>query len=384
MFNVIDLFCGTGAISYGLKSFDSRFNVVGGIDQDEAACKTAAANHPSGKFICSSIEKLSPRKFCDLVGVTKVDMIVGGPPCQGFSSLRPNRQSNIDDPRNRLYKNFFEYVRGLEPSVFLMENVIGLVNNSRGALLSEIVSRYRKIGYEVDWRILNAANYGVPQKRERVLIIGARRARIRKPRIAFPEPTHFFEGRVIGTREKEKYVVNINKGVPALTVRTAISDLPGLASGQTKEHYGSAPKNEYQLARRRGASARVTLHEACNHSPKMLEVMRHAGGSKSVLPKGLVSSGFSSCYSRMAPNEPATTITVKFTSPASSKCIHPTQNRSITPREAARLQGFDDAFVFCGSKTEIASQIGNAVPPLFGKALAPIFIENLEAVQIAR
>ena len=111
----------------------------------------------------------------------------------------------------------------------------------------------------------------------------------------------------------------------------------------------------------------------------MLAVIRHAGASIRSLPKGLVSSGYSSCYSRLAFDEPSTTITVKFTSPASSKCIHPVDDRAITPREAARLQGFDDAFQFCGSKTEIASQIGNAVPPLFGKAFAPVLEQMLEA-----
>jgi DNA (cytosine-5)-methyltransferase 1 len=111
----------------------------------------------------------------------------------------------------------------------------------------------------------------------------------------------------------------------------------------------------------------------------MLEVIEHAGSSIYALPKGLVSSGYSSCYSRLAFDEPATTITVKFTSPASSKCIHPVDNRAITPREAARLQSFDDSFVFAGCKTEIASQIGNAVPPLFGEAFAPVIERLLDA-----
>ena len=236
---------------------------------------------------------------------------------------------------------------------------------------------YKKNGYEADWRVINTANFGIPQKRERVIFVGVRKSQQRRPRIMYPEPTHFFEGRVIGTRFKERYAVSATGGEPALTVMKAISDLPSIRSGEEANFYATRPQNEYQRARRAGAAKKVSLHSAANHSKQMLKVMKLAGGSRSVLPTGLVSGGFSSCYSRMDPDEPATTITVKFTSPASSKCIHPTQNRAITPREAARLQGFDDSFTFRGSKTEIASQIGNAVPPLLGRALAPTFLEHL-------
>jgi DNA (cytosine-5)-methyltransferase 1 len=383
-FGILDLFCGTGAISYGLHAHDPRFTVLGGIDIDSAACGTAKANHPHGTFLCESIIDLTPRQFVDRVGVSKIDMIVGGPPCQGFSSLRPNRQSNINDPRNQLYRYFIDYVRYCEPTVFLMENVIGLVSESRGRLLGSIMRKFQKLGYSVDWRVLNAANYGVPQKRERVILAGVKTSKRFLPELHFPKPTHFFNGRVIGTSQKQNYVVNFFDGEPALTVADAISDLPLLEAGQQKTRYAAAPKNSYQRERRKGGSRTVTLHIAANHNDKMLRVIRLAGSSKYALPTGIVSSGFSSCYSRMEADQPATTITVKFTSPASNKCIHPFQNRAITPREAARLQGFDDTFVFCGSKTEIASQIGNAVPPLLGQALAPMFLEHLEARSNAR
>lgn len=378
MYRILDLFCGTGGISHGLKRYSSKFKVIGGVDLDPAACSTASANHPEGKFICDSIAAYSPKYFAEVLGNTTVDMIVGGPPCQGFSSLRPNRQTNIDDPRNQLFRHFIEYVKYFQPSVFLMENVVGLLSASHSQLLGEIIEGFRNAGYDVDWRVLNAANYGVPQKRERLILAGLKAPKRRAAVIKFPPPTHYFKGRVIGTRFKDNYVVNSSSGMPALTVAEAISDLPELESGQKKSSYGSSPQNSFQSARRANSSGMLTLHEAANHSEKMLRVIRMAGSSKTALPAGLVSSGFSSCYSRMEAHEPATTITVKFTSPASSKCIHPKQDRAITPREAARLQSFDDGFVFCGSKTDIANQLGNAVPPLLGEALAPMFIETLE------
>jgi DNA (cytosine-5)-methyltransferase 1 len=382
-FNVVDLFCGTGAISYGLRSFDRRFKVLGGIDFDAKACATASANHFGANFLSEPIETISPKTFAGHIGGGRVDAIVGGPPCQGFSSLRPNRQSEISDPRNSLYRNFAEYVKYFEPTVFVMENVIGLVNDSDGRLLRQILARFSKLGYQLDWRVLNAANYGVPQKRERFVLFGVNKARVKRPTIEYPKPTHFFEGRVIGTRFKENYITNQTSGVPATTAYEAISDLPPLTNGEEKSFYSSAPKNPYQKERRENAPSSLSLHQAANHSSKMLKVMKHAGANKDALPFGMVSSGYSSCYSRLEKNEPATTITVKFTSPASSKCIHPTQDRAITPREAARLQGFDDSFTFCGSKTDIAYQIGNAVPPLLGKVLAPMLVENLEAARYA-
>lgn len=172
-------------------------------------------------------------------------------------------------------------------------------------------------------------------------------------------------------------MLNSEHGPNAITVWDAISDLPSLRSGEARQSYGRKPQTEYQRARREGAPTALALHEAADHNAKMLQVIQHAGSSISALPAGLVSSGYSSCYSRLSPDEPSTTITVKFTSPASSKCIHPFDDRAITPREAARIQGFDDGFQFCGSKTEVASQIGNAVPPLFGKAFAPVLEQML-------
>lgn len=379
--NMLDLFCGTGALSYGIETASRTLRTVGGVDADQAAARTAALNHPGAKIRCERIESLPPEEMLALTGVSNIDVIVGGPPCQGFSSLRPSRGAGLDDPRNSLYQQFVKYVRTLRPRVFLLENVVGILTAGEGRLVSEMLAAFRRAGYEVDWRVLNAANFGVPQKRERFFLVGVRKNVGARVAPAFPIPSHWFAGRVIGTKLKDRYLVNLESGLAPVTVRDAISDLPSLKSGEALTSYRSPNEalTAFQAARRRGSSSQLTLHEAATHNAKMLEVIRHAGASIHALPKGLVSSGYSSCYSRLAFDEPATTITVKFTSPASSKCIHPVDDRAITPREAARLQSFDDSFIFAGSKTDIASQIGNAVPPLFGEAFAPVIEQLLDA-----
>lgn len=377
--NMLDLFCGTGALSYGLETASRRFRTVGGIDADPAAARTAALNHPNAKISCARIESLPPEEMLAVSGVSNIDVIVGGPPCQGFSSLRPSRGAGLDDPRNSLYKEFVKYVRTLRPRIFLLENVVGMLTAGEGRLVAEMLAEFQHAGYEVDWRVLNAANFGIPQKRERFFLLGIRKNLGTRILPEFPVPTHWFAGKVIGTRLKDRYLVNQSSGLPPITVWDAISDLPSLKSGESSTSYRTVTPTSYQVARRRGSDSLLTLHDAASHNAKMLEVIKHAGASIHALPKGLVSSGYSSCYSRLASDEPSTTITVKFTSPASSKCIHPFDDRAITPREAARLQSFDDSFLFAGSKTDIASQIGNAVPPLFGEAFAPIIERLLDA-----
>lgn len=378
-YSVIDLFCGTGALSHGLTKQNDAYRTVAGIDLDPIAVQTAAANHSSAHIFCENIESVTPEMMAEQSNINRIDLIVGGPPCQGFSSLRPSRGQDLTDPRNGLYKQFIKYVGVLRPTVFLMENVVGLVNAGNGKLLKDILKGFKAIGYSVEWRILNAANFGVPQKRERFFLIGTKQAALGTRKISFPNPTHMFNGRVIGTKHKSNFGVNPSTGEAAISVWDAISDLPRLASGEKSSSYGTKPLNNYQRARRCNASNIVTLHEAANHSEKMLEIIRHSGASIAAIPKGLITSGYSSCYSRLDGDLPSTTITVKFTSPASSKCIHPKDDRSITPREAARIQGFDDNYIFCGSKTDIASQIGNAVPPLFGGAFASVFDEILDS-----
>ncbi len=374
---MLDLFCGTGGISFGLTRADPTFVTVAGVDLDDAACLTAQANHPRATIFNEGIESVPATRVLETTNVDTIDLIVGGPPCQGFSSLRPSRGTTLDDPRNRLYREYQRVVRELQPKAFLLENVVGIVNATKGSLLKDLLRGFARIGYRCDWRILNAANFGVPQKRERFFLLGVRDDVRPELDLTFPEPTHSFNGRTIGVRNRNRMVADLGGLQPAVTVWDAISDLPSLQAGQTGCSYRTSAKTPYQQ-NMRTSSRNLTLHVAAKHNEKMLRVMSHAGSSRAALPPGLVTSGYSSCYSRMSAEEPSPTITVKFTSPASSKCIHPFDNRAITPREAARLQSFPDDFVFLGSKTEIASQLGNAVPPLLAASFAPILGKFLD------
>lgn len=375
MFNVLDLFCGTGGFSYGFESSGLGFKARLGIDVLPIAGKTFQANHADALMLTGDIRKSRRTDISERLKLKpgQVHVIVGGPPCQGFSSIRPFRSSVEDDPRNSLFEEYASFVNYFRPAVFVLENVVGLATHRSGTTIEIMEDCFRSQGYETEWRILNAAHYGIPQKRERLIMIGAQRG----VKIRFPDPTHSSFGATIGHKDRSRLHVPLQPNLfdsrvarleKAVSVLDAVSDLPSVAAGESAVDYLDA-KNDYQK-NRRGMSARVSLHTATSHTPKMLEIIRHSGRNISSIPAHLISSGFSSCYSRLDGDEPAVTITVNFVHPASNRCIHPIQDRALTPREGARLQSFDDSFFFSGNRTQIAKQIGNAVPPLLGRAIA--------------
>lgn len=376
MLKVMDLFCGTGGFSKGFEN-TGQFDVIHGVDMLPIAIDTFRANHNDALAIAGDIRRIRRTEVADALNFATgdVDVIVGGPPCQGFSSIRPFRSSREDDPRNTLFEEFASYVNYFRPTMFVMENVVGLATHKNGQTIGQIVDAFAQIGYETKWRILNAAHFGVPQKRERLVMIAAQSG----VPIHFPEPTHGGMFRTIGHKDSRRRVVPnsqwelFESPVPSLpaavTVREAIDDLPKILSGESADTYDASPRTPFQAARREMASE-LTLHGSTRHSEKMLEIIRHSGDNISAIPRHLITSGFSSCYSRLRGDEPAVTITVNFVHPASNKCIHPDLDRALTPREGARLQSFDDHFVFRGNRSQIVKQIGNAVPPLLGQEIA--------------
>jgi DNA (cytosine-5)-methyltransferase 1 len=362
---VLDLFCGAGGLSYGFEQAGG-FVTVGGIDLLPDRIATFTANHRHATGLAGDIRETSPDAVRDAIG--EVDVIVGGPPCQGFSSIRPFRTLTESDRRNSLVEHYVMMLAGLRPRWFVFENVVGLVSHEGGAKLRAILDAFSEMGYSVSWRVLNAASYGVPQNRERVVIVGNRVG----VQFEWPRPTHYVKHKSMAGRRRELVAslpIEREALKPAVTLMDAIGDLPYVESGGQVIEYAGAGATEFQRAIRGGA-AELTGHRATKHSDKMMEIIRHAGSSIADLPPGMVTSGFSSCYSRLDADRPSNTITVNFVHPSSNRCIHPFQHRALTPREGARLQSFPDTYQFVGSTAQVVKQIGNAVPPMLGRVLA--------------
>ncbi len=373
---IVDLFCGTGGFSKGFEnSAAADYQVVFGIDIRRDSLDTFQANHDGALSLCQDIRTLDWQGTRERLGLSRGELgvVIGGPPCQGFSSIRPHRSSRVDDPRNDLFVAFVECVSEFRPRTFVMENVVGLATHNAGRDIDSIATAFGRIGYECDWKILNAAHFGVPQRRERLIVLGTER----RGSIRWPEPTHNSDHPTIGYRDRSRMWRPEQNGLftngdslqSAVSVMDAIGDLPEVGPGEEATQYDRPAITAYQRDRRKRCK-RLTWHGATAHREQMMEIIRHSGPNISHIPKHLVKSGFSSCYSRLAANEPSVTITVNFVHPASNRCIHPIADRALTPREGARLQSFDDTFRFVGSRTQVVKQIGNAVPPLLGTVLA--------------
>ena len=361
---VVDLFCGAGGLSFGLE-LTGRFTMIAGLDLLPDRIASFCANHPHAIGLTQDVRDCSLEHL--LVSSPHIDVVVGGPPCQGFSSIRPFRTLTEGDKRNSLIEHFLLSVSLLKPRWFLFENVVGILTHGNGRVLRSLLEGFSECGYRTSWRVMNAALYGVPQNRERLVIVGHNSS----ASFSWPEPTHqtHYKG-MAGTRpEVIRTDPLFSQHLPnALSVTHAISDLPELAAGHSSNTYATPPQNEYQCWAR-GSLPSPSLHEATRHSKRMQQIIKHAGSNISSIPKHLISSGFSSCYSRLDSASPSTTLTVNFVHPASNRCIHPFQDRALTPREGARLQSFPDWFRFCGTRAQIVKQLGNAVPPLLAKAL---------------
>jgi DNA (cytosine-5)-methyltransferase 1 len=371
---VVDLFCGIGGFSRGFER-TGKFQVVAGVDLLPDRIRTFSENHASATAFCGDINRLN---FETLARESPVpDVVIGGPPCQGFSSIRPFRTLTEGDRRNNLFEHFALFVEQFRPRWFVFENVVGLLSHQQGKMLKTILEVFEGIGYNSDWKILNAALYGLPQRRERLVVVGNRDGASFK----WPATTHHFEAKSMAGRlhcQRNGELPLFGEILPpALTVMDAIHDLPEIAAGESAFTYRNDMEPTAYEKELRGAETHLTLHDSTAHTPRMLEIIRKAGSSRFALPLGMTSSGFSTSYSRLEPDRPSVTLTVNFVHPASNKCIHPYQDRALTPREGARLQGFEDGFVFQGTRSQIVKQIGNAVPPLLGQVLATALIEQM-------
>ena len=361
---VLDLFCGAGGLSFGLE-LTGKFITVAGIDLLPDRIATFKTNHPHATGIVADIRKFPIQELKSISG--HVDMVVGGPPCQGFSSIRPFRTLTERDKRNTLIEHFLIAIATIKPKWFVFENVVGILTHHKGLLLRTLLEGFEACGYHSSWRVMNSALYGVPQNRERLLIVGNRNG----TDFVWPAPTHqHYHKSMAGSRQEVIRTDPIFSQhlPPAVTVNNAIGDLPPLRAGESSGQYHVAPLNSYQDWVRKGSDT-LTLHTATRHSDQMLRIIKHSGPNISAIPKHLITSGFSTCYSRLNGNDPSTTLTVNFVHPASNRCIHPLQDRALTPREGARIQSFPDSYKFHGNRAQIVKQIGNAVPPLLARAI---------------
>jgi DNA (cytosine-5)-methyltransferase 1 len=354
---VIDLFCGAGGLSEGFRQ--AGYHVLAGQDFDEQAGKTFAATHPEATFIGGPIQSVTPQQLLKAAGKKKgeIDVIVGGPPCQGYSVY--NHQRGDRDPRAGLFREYLRIVEGIQPRWLVMENVTGITSIAGGGIVDEIKREMSKLGYRVEMQVLKAEEFGVPQERRRVFFIATRTG----APVLFPKPTH-------------------GPGLePFVTVWDAISDLPVLENGDDKNtgiEYPVAPQNGYQ-ALLRGNRLVPFNHSAPRLAKINEERMRHIppGGSWRDIPHHLLPDGMKRAkrsdhtkrYGRPKKTDLACTILTKCDVHWGAY-IHPVQDRALTVREAARLQSFPDFFEFQGSRTEQYVQVGNAVPPLLGRRVA--------------
>ena len=343
MFNVLDLFCGCGGLSYGFESVG--FNIVLGIDNDKKALETFELNHKNSKSICEDITTIHAEDINRIIGGKQIDVIIGGPPCQGMSLSGPRK---FDDPRNKLYLSYIRLVEEIQPKAFVIENVPGLVSLFNGQIKDSIIERLTALGYNIQYKILCAADYGVPQSRRRVVFVG-----LKKGEFVYPE-------------------INDNQ----VTCEMALSDLPPLVDelGEEEQEYATNATCDYQKLMRKRSNA-VRNHIAATHSDKVKNIISMVpdGGNYKDLPEPYRSSrNFHVAWTRFNSQKPAPTIDTGH-----RHHFHYKYDRVPTVRECARLQSFPDDFIFLGNKTQQFRQVGNAVPPLMAQAIAKQLLKFL-------
>ncbi len=369
----IDLFCGCGGISIGLEQ--AGFKLLAGLDIEKKYLASFKHNFPKAKALNIDITQTPPREFMDLVQITanKLDILVGGPPCQGFSKNVPLKNRYLHDPKNLLVNSFLDYCEVLRPKMILMENVAEMKNGFEKAYSQEVISRLENEGYTVTSIVLNAADYGVPQRRRRAFFIANQYGL----KFESPLPTHYAQSK------ESSEIYNLFFSNPQhITVWDAIGDLPELehGEGQKLTTYKTLPQNSYQEFMR-GNCESVT-----NHIARKLQPIQHerlssleAGQGLKDLPIHLqTKGGYSGAYGRLTKDMIAPTITRWVFHPGSGRWGHPVDIRTLTMREVARIQSFPDNYEFVGSYNEQAGQLGNAVPPLLAKIIIQSMNTQLE------
>lgn len=392
MRKLIDLFAGAGGLSCGLKR--AGFNSIYANEIDPIYAKTFKINNPESLVTVDDIRNINANDILKTLNIApnEVDLLAGGPPCQGFSVNAPIR--SLDDERNHLFKDFIKIAEVIKPKAILIENVPGIISLGKGTVVEQIYLELEALGYKVDHKILFAGHYGVPQMRFRTIFIGLLDS---DNKIEFPEPQFnaTAHANFTGARElclkidpdKAEYLKEQPK------VWDSLSDLPEIISGNKDVdlHYRFAPSNWFQKKVRQEASQEVFNHNCSSLGPKNLERLKHIpqGGSWrdipfDLLPKGLQRarrSDHTKRYGRLHPDKLCSTILTKC-DPHWGSFFHPYQDRVISVREAARIQSFPDDYKFSGTLTQQYEQVGNAVPPFLAEAIGSSIDKQLKKLEV--
>jgi len=388
----VDLFSGCGGISCGLKL--AGFQIIAGVDVEPKYINSFAHNFPEAKALTTDLSITSGKEFMNSLGLIEgeLDLLAGGPPCQGFSKNVPRKNRILESSNNQLIKTFLDYAEALQPKMVLMENVAEMKNGFDQTYTEEVIFRLEKAGYTVTSVVLNAADYGVPQRRRRAFFLANRLG----VKFDLPPVTHY------PIKKESDAQIQLLTPISHISVWDAIGDLPSVANGEKAEKvkYASEPLNDFQKW------ARTDSTFVINHSARNLKDLQfqrlaslQPGQGLKDLPKKLqVKGGYSGAYGRLTKEMIAPTITRWVFHPGSGRWGHPVDVRTLTIREAARIQGFPDVFQFIGSFTQQAGQLGNAVPPLLAYRVishmlnqlslkplkvAPSTFANSDVVQVA-
>lgn len=390
-FKVLDTFAGAGGFSLGFQMAGA--SIVGAIEKDAWACETFQFNHPNVKVLNCDITKLTDEELLDSYGTYKPNVVLGGPPCQGFSICNKNH-GDPKDPRNSLFKEFIRVGKLFSPEIMVMENVPNLIKaktTSNELVIDIMTMELEKLGYFVKHKILEATDFGVPQIRKRLVVIATKK-KIDDP---YPPKTH-------SVAQDQNF---FDDYLPCPTLWDAISDLPEIEAREGGEilDYTKDASNDYQRLLRRN-SKKVYNHKAMNHSKRTVERFSTMkwGDSASDVPdylkplkrnsKEISNKAYDQNNRRMFPHKPCHTVPASFY----ANFVHPFSNRNFTAREGARIQSFPDNYIFKGKPTIIShklldregrqnelhlcqyNQIGNAVPPLLSKAIAEKLLKIYE------
>ena len=337
--NVIDLFCGAGGFSYGFEN--AGYNIKMALDNWKDAIETFNQNHTNKVGICKNIYDFTNEEIKQFGIKNSIKGIIGGPPCQGFSMVGLRDEK---DDRNTLYLQYVRFVENIMPEFFILENVKGLLTLKKGHFKEDILKRFNELGYNVNYKVLRASEYRVPQNRERVFFVGLRRDIFKNKEFVFPEKSNI-----------------------TITTKDAISDLPSLDKNEEHYLYKSEPCNRYQELMRKN-SLSVLNNEVTNHTEQTKKIVSLIpdGGNIKFLPKEYYKiRNYNTAFKRMDSSQPSNTIDCGH-----RNYFHYKENRIPTVRESARIQSFPDNFKFLGSKTSQYTQVGNAVPPLLSQAMA--------------